>query len=723
MRLNRRGSILCRTAFALTLGTQVCLCADAPVFPYGAVYFRKSNPPEQDWERDHRTAARLGMNTFRHWFMWSAIEVAPGEYDWRDYDRMMDLAARNGIRVIIAELITAAPEWAFRKFSHARYRASDGTVAGSSIGGSSATGGFPGLCLDNPDVRAAAEKFLVALVERYRDHPALLGYDLWNENTYRGGTPRQMYCYCDATGRKLREWLRARYGTPREVGRVWHRYSYASWDDVEPPRDLGGYPESLDWLQFRIDDAFELFRWRAELFRKLDPEHLITAHGVAGTLESLPSATHDEWRSSAEVDRWGFTWVASRKGDEPWKQFQAVDLVRGGSRGKPFWHAEAQAGPLWMQPQVLNRPRDDGRIATPEDVRLWNLISCAGGATGILYPRWRPLLDGPLFGAFGPMGMDGSMTPRAEMAGRVARWANDHADLWKSQPVKGDVGLAFVPESELFNYVQQGDTSFYAQSIRGAYQAFFDSNIQADFVSLEDIGQYKVIYLPYPLMLKNESAARLRTYVERGGTLISEGLAAYFGDRGHAGTVQPNLGLDEVFGAREGYVEFTPDLLEGLALEVDGHKIHGRYFLQEYEPRGGQVAGRYANGHVAAVANRFGKGRTLLIGTFPGAGYYQHHSPGSRAFFQGLLAMHGVEQRLRTDNSTVQARLHTGSGGTHLWVINPGRGDASVTISFAPDGPRFQAAEDVWGHLRILVGDRRITVTVPARDAAVIALR
>ena len=63
------------------------LWAQAPVFPYGAVYFRKSNPPEEDWERDHATAARLGMNTFRHWVMWSAIEVAPGKYDWRDYDR------------------------------------------------------------------------------------------------------------------------------------------------------------------------------------------------------------------------------------------------------------------------------------------------------------------------------------------------------------------------------------------------------------------------------------------------------------------------------------------------------------------------------------------------------------------------------------------------------------------------------------------------------------
>lgn len=711
--------------FALALFcAELAPCAGTgPVFPYGAVYFRKSNPPERDWARDHQAARRIGMNVFRHWFLWGAIETAPGKYDWRDYDRMMDLAAQNGIKVVIAELISSAPEWAYRKFAYARYRGSDGSALNSSVGASSATGGFPGLCLDNAEVRAAAEKFLVALVERYRNHPALLGYDLWNENTYNGGSPNRMYCYCDATKRKLREWLGRRYQTPEQLGRVWNRYSYESWDDVEPPPNFGGYPESLDWLEFRIDDAFELLHWRAELFRTRDPKHLIAAHGVAGTLESLPSSAHDEWRSSAEVDTWGFTFIASRKGDEPWKQFQAVDLVRGGSRGKPFWHAEAEAGPLWMQPQVTGRPRDDGRIPDESDVRLWNLVSCAGGATGILYPRWRPLLDGPLFGAFGAFGMDGSVTPRAEMAGKVARWANAHPDVWASHPVRGDIGLVFVPESEMFNYVQQGSTDFYAQSIRGAYQAFFDSNIQADFVALDDIGKYKIVYLPYPVMLKSETVQKLRQYLEQGGTLISEGLPAYFGDHGRAGAAQPNYGLDQVFGARESYVEFTPDLLDNLSLEVGGKSIYGRYFLQEYESSGGQPAGHYANGHIGAIENHYGGGRTLLIGTFPGAGYYLHHSPGARAFFAGLLKLANIEPQLGTDNAAIQARLHSGAGGNYLWVVNPSRKEASVTVSLAGHAPAFRSAEDLWGRRPVTVSDRKVSVAVGARDAAVIALR
>jgi beta-galactosidase len=60
--------------------------------------------------------------------------------------------------------------------------------------------------------------------------------------------------------------------------------------------------------------------------------------------------------------------------------------------------------------------------------------------------------------------MDGSMTPRSEMAGKIGRWANVHPDIWKSRPVKGDIGIVFAPESERFNFAQQGNTSYYAES-------------------------------------------------------------------------------------------------------------------------------------------------------------------------------------------------------------------------------------------------------------------
>jgi hypothetical protein len=73
--------------------------------------------------------------------------------------------------------------------------------------------------------------------------------------------------------------------------------------------------------------------------------------------------------------------------------------------------------------------------------------------------------------------------------------------------------------------------------------------------------------------------------------------------------------------------------------EVDGSQVYGRYFRQDYDLHGGKAAGRYANGNIAAVENTSGQGRTLLMGSFPGAGYYLHHGAATRELFMSFLKM------------------------------------------------------------------------------------
>jgi beta-galactosidase len=245
-----------------------------PAFPYGAVYFRKSNPTREDWERDYQTAREDGMNIFRHWFLWSAIEVAPGEYDWEEYDKQLDLAAANGMKTIIAEFVTAAPEWAFADFAHARFIDEHGLPQHSRMGGSSNTGGFPGLCLDNDDWRARAEAFLHALATRYKGHPGLGGYDVWNESNAHPN-----FCYCPASLARFQTWLKAKYDDLKALGRAWGRHSFARWENVTPPRTHGPNADSLDWIEFRNDRAHELLRWRRDTIRSVDAECAITAHG------------------------------------------------------------------------------------------------------------------------------------------------------------------------------------------------------------------------------------------------------------------------------------------------------------------------------------------------------------------------------------------------------------------------------------------------------------
>ena len=68
---------------------------------------------------------------------------------------------------------------------------------------------------------------------------------------------------------------------------------------MQPSRVGGPYPDWLDWVEFKEDRAHELLRWRKEVIRSVDTESKITMHGIAYTLESLPSVSQNDWRAAA----------------------------------------------------------------------------------------------------------------------------------------------------------------------------------------------------------------------------------------------------------------------------------------------------------------------------------------------------------------------------------------------------------------------------------------
>ncbi|WP_274650967.1 beta-galactosidase [Paenibacillus humicola] len=693
-----------------------------PQVPYGAVYFRKSNPPRKDWERDYAQASRDGMNLFRHWFMWSAIEIAPGRYDWEEYDAQLELAAKYGIRTIIAEMTTFTPEWLNRKYRHLLLQQADGKTAVSRMQVSSAIGGHTGgLCLDHDESKRLTGEFLRELVLRYTDHPGMFGYDVWNECNYG-----HQVCYCPATQNKFREWLREKYGSLEALGKAWRRYSFAEWEDVQAPVFKEAYPECIDWLEFRKHNFHAQMQWKVELIRSLDSRNSVTAHGIAASLQNMAAGGSDDWLAASKVSSYGLTWVTARKGSEPWKQSQAIDLVRAGSRGKPFWHAEMQGGPLWLQPQVVGREKEDGRVATAADVRLWNMTSLAGGARGIMYLRWRSLLDGPLFGAFGLYDTDGLQNPRSEAASEIAKWANGEAqrDLFLSSPVKGDIGIVVVPETQVFNHLleQAGEGEFYTKCMWGTYQGFFDNHIQADYVLIDHIDEYCVLYLPYPIKLSAENAGRIAGWVEKGGILISEGCPAYFGDAGRVGVVQPNHGWDRLFGALQHEVEFMPDIAQHISFDLDGAKVPGGLFLQSYAPTTGTVRGTYADGRVAAVQHSFGKGKAMLVGTFPSEGYFRTKDENGMEYFRRVFAWSGGNQSVKVNGPHLRVRLQDGAGGKFAWILNPHRESAEAEIEISPQFAKIASCKVLWGDPNTAVRDNLFSIRVPAKDAIVLQL-
>jgi beta-galactosidase len=161
-----------------------------------------------------------------------------------------------------------------------------------------------------------------------------------------------------------------------------------------------------------------------------------------------------------------------------------------------------------------------------------------------------------------------------------------------------------------------------------------------------------------------------------------------------------------------------------LRLRINDHQVWGGVFLQAYAPTSGRAVGWYEDGRVSAVANRFGNGHTLLLGTMAGAGYVAHadDNDGS-AFFASLLEYGGAPQlqHVTSSDSRIKARLHVGEGGLYLWVANPTRQPVPVRLNVREGVGEFSATRTVWGSEARSDG-RTVTLTAPARDVSVLEL-
>ncbi|MEM1297469.1 MAG: beta-galactosidase trimerization domain-containing protein, partial [Verrucomicrobiota bacterium] len=297
-----------------------------------------------------------------------------------------------------------------------------------------------------------------------------------------------------------------------------------------------------------------------------------------------------------------------------------------------------------------------------------------------------------------------------------------HGSLLAAKPVPSDVGIVMVPETQIHNYCRAGDVLHYTQSIRGTYLTMLYQNLQVDFVPADDIPNHlTALYLPYPVMLPADIANRLKEWVRMGGTLISEGCPGYFGDRGRAGTVQPNLGLDELFGARESFVQFTPDLLEELVVTLnDGTKVDGGIYLQTYEPTSGEAFAHDGDGRIVGVQNQFGKGRTILLGTFPGSRAIDGKR--NREYFARVFEWSGRKAAVEGDESRLIARLQFNDedGKHYLWVVNATRKPLKGKFTIGQPWAKPRSITTLRGTASLL-DDHSLDVAVAAREVTIVA--
>ena len=141
---------------------------------------------------------------------------------------------------------------------------------------------------------------------------------------------------------------------------------------------------------------------------------------------------------------------------------------------------------------------------------------------------------------------------------------------------------------------------------------------------------------------------------------------------------------------------------------------------QEYRLEKGTAMAWYEDGSVAAVSHRFGKGRTLLVGTHPSVHCHRVKGGINTKYFREIFRFTKREQLVRSSNPAIQARLHSNDKRYFLWIVNPTREvqEAGIKISDALGKMKFIASH--WSEHHIELADNRFTAQVPARDVLIL---
>ncbi len=680
--------------------------ADSPpaqLIPYGAMHMSTIShwqhylPPIDEWaawiEKDIASMKQVGMNSIALHVDWYDIEVAPGQYDFTRLDRLIDIVERHGLKALLWPWPELQPDWVPARVPGSEWLAADGLRPGPS-------------CWDHPRVRAMIERFIRTTVARYKNRPCLLAWDVGAEAgiwvTSAGpidqpATPR-LYCYCPHTVERYRDWLKGKYTSLARLNETWASY-YTEWSQIQPVRTgifERAQPVWLDWRQFMLANTADFQRLKAETARQADPNHPITAH-VGGYGWAYVHACTDEYAIARHFDIFGLSffpfWLERSFGRyDAFMGGMQLDGTRSASGGKPMWVEELQGGPSVYGMDYRSR------FPSPGDIRLWVWQSIAHGATGIFYWNWRPETTGIEAGGFGLVNYDGSLTDRAQEAGRLGRELGNHARrLIASRPVPAQIAILHDPRTFLLAHGDR-DGGIYSASLRAIYRALFTANLPVDFLVPEQLpteilNRYAIIYLPFNYVLSSDDARHLARYVDNGGTLFASLFCGLKDERSFVYETVPGAGLHEVLHVRQVQVdpvgvpplkitqadEAIPSLPVGSELPV--------YRWQERLELVGdaRVLATFHDGQPAIVAGRYGEGKTLYAGTLLPLAYDHKNDANIRKLLLDAAAWAGVESpvsiRREPPEADLEARvLQDGQGGRLLVLLNHAWSPTTGTI-------------------------------------------
>ena len=534
---------------------------------YGAAYYPEYMPYERldtDVELMQKagiTVVRVGEST------WSSWEPRDGAFEFAWMQRVLDKLHSAGIKAILGTPTYSVPTWLYKKHpdilvTHYGTAPPLNDPYAPTYPPSRSPGYYgPRQNYDflNPHFRQHAERVIRQIASHFKDHPAVIGYQIDNETSPNGVPTRY-------TTAAFVDRLKRKYKTPDRINRIWGLAYWGqlvdNWEDLPPPDGMLNPGYKLEWENFQHDIVTDYLAWQAEIVNEYRrPDQFITTCFSGGVHADL-----DQWAIGRHLDV-----VAVNPYVETQNRLSARgiwltgDLARSLKRSN-YLVTETNAQTIGWDSRTQYPPY-------PGQLRLVVYAHLAAGANLVAYWHWASLHYGQETYWKGVLSHDLEANRAYAEVSRVAGELKRIGPQLVNLTTHTEVAILFSTDSaNAIGYMPVSDRVDYATVLRQMYNALYALNIEADFVQPDEanLSRYKVVLVPPVYSASDEILQRLADYVRDGGHVVmafKSGFADQYSTVRHVMAPGP---LRSAAGFR--YQEFT-NLSESQRLTPDPYRV------------------------------------------------------------------------------------------------------------------------------------------------------
>lgn len=539
-----------------------------------------------DWRRDLEMIKDTGFNLIR-------IRVGL-DSDIDDIATLLDICQELGLKVEFGSAMFYVSDEFVRKYPDSKMIMANG----EKIPRDELDYRWPRACIHHPEFRRQRNQFFGQCAQRFKDHPAVIAWDVHNEPSFRD-------CRSDNTLGVYRRAIEKEFGDVVPFNRRFNT-SFDSLNDVEPPKGRSEHAEAhRHWRAFLTAELNRYLNELRDIVRKLVPESPITYNP---TNPFGISRTSQDWWNLANYDLMSASHYNASGEDTQSKSVQLA-MMKALGPDKDWWIAEFQGGPF-----ILG---DRDTLYNGKQMVLELNAALSHNMQGVIFYRWDPLLNGPEPWINAIVGVDTYDTERRLTLKKGIAELEEYRDfLERGRSIAPSVGIYLrrdhaVHSSEMGYDLQQAMYGNYSMLSALGYEAA---------VVLEEFDPascpYDAMVFPYTY-IDAELAESIRQYARSGRRAIVE---LPVEDLDAAKSVGQQFGV-QVVGHEEPIYWFNGWDLRGTGEEPGpqegkfaGFGAHERLLL---DAAGQQVLLSYGlDGRPAVIAPEDYGGNVLLFG-FP----------------------------------------------------------------------------------------------------------